>query len=586
MSVIDKLVIELSFDNEGFEQSAKKVNDAIKNVSKATQVNLKKGLDKKPFEDQSKVVINVMSNTAKSIGSVLTKGLAGIGAVIGAKFAIEFAQAFGEKGKNLELNASTLNFNRQGGQLFERIFGHIGSSANAVGALSNLSKSINSFTGNTNLAKFLGIIGKTVFDQNNQKKSADVLLADIIEGLRNYGATAGKDKQIAAFNEVGLFPPEVLKLAQLPQEQYQKLVKNALPNIISDETLQKSIDTAEKWAALNDRISKLQADSGDVLYDASEKLVNLFEYLGKAIAPIVKIINGASDLLGAHIGIGSHQNAVVRYTAADLADPRKRKIIEDEKKNETATQGYFSSLYSNVGKSFFNLRNTLEDFSPFAKKNEFTPNVTLGNKVGNFNNLLDIIGQKESSGGLNTDDTRFREGSPYRGYGTYQVTPKAFKDVHGRDITDADKLNQQLLNETAQKYLQLGVDKYGAKTIEEQLAFWNGGPEAIDIVRNNYDKSKYTPDKSRKIDNLRNYVNRYGDTGILNNNPTIRPAELNSQSTINNSRTANTTNKSITNNFHGDIKLPGVKNTTDFAKSFGAIGDSDGTVHGFARGYT
>ncbi len=584
MSVIDKLVIELSFDNDGFEASAKKVNDAIKNVSKSTQDSLKKGLDKKPFEDQSKVVVNVMSNTAKSIGSVLTKGLAGIGAVIGAKFAIEFAQAFGEKGKNLELNASTLNFNRQGGQLFEKIFGHIGSSANAGSALSNLSKSINSFTGNTNLAKFLGIIGKTVFDQNNQKKTADVLLADVIEGLRNYGATAGKDKQLAAFNEVGLFPPEVLKLAQLPKDQYQKLVKNALPNIVSDETLQKSIDTAEKWAALNDRIGKLQADSGDVLYDASENLVNLFEYLGKAIGPIVKIITGASDLLGAHIGIGSHRDVIVKYNAADLADPRKRKIIEDQEKN--GTQGYFNNLYSNLGKSFFSLRNNLEDVSPFAKKNEFTPNVTLGTNAGNLNNLLNVIGQKESSGGLNTNDTRFPEGDPRRGYGKYQVTPEAFKDVHGRDITDADKLNSRLLDETAQKYLQLGTDKYGAKTIEEQLAFWNGGPEAIDIVRNNYDKSKYGANKSRKIDNLRNYINRYGDTDVLNNSPIFRPGELNSQSTINNSKTSNTNNKSITNNFHGDINVPGVKNTTDFAKQFGAIGDSDGTVHGFARGYT
>ena len=586
MSVIDKLVIELSFDNEGFEASAKKVNDAIKGVSKSTQANLKKGLDKKPFEDQSKVVVNVMSNTAKSIGSVLTKGLAGLGAVVGAKFAIEFAQAFGEKGKKLSLNASTLNFNRQGGQLFERLFGRIGDSANAGGALGNLSKSINSFTGNSNLAKFLGIIGKTVFDKNNEKKSTDVLLGDIIEGLRDYGATAGKDKQLAAFNEVGLFPPEVLKLAQLPKNQYQKLVKDILPNIVGDETLQKSIDAAEKWAALSDRVSKLQADSGGVLYDASEKLVNLFEYLGKAIGPIVKVINSASDLFGAHVGIGSHEGVKLKYTDTDLKDPRKRKIIEDEKKNAATTQNYFKGLYGNAGKSFSGLGSTLADTSPFAKKNQFTPNVTLGANSGKLDNLLDIIGQKESNGGRNTNDTAFPEGSPFRGYGTYQVTPEAFKDVHGRDITDADKLNQQLLNETAQKYMKLGTDKYGAKTTEEKLAFWNGGPEGIDIVRNNYDKSKYGANKSKKIDNLRNYINRYGDTGVLNNSPTIRPAELGSQAAINNSKTANTNSKTITNNFHGDIQLPGVKNTTDFAKNFGSIGDSDGTVHGFSRGYT
>lgn len=586
MSVIDKLVIELTFDNEGFEASAKKVNDSIKNFSKSTESNLKKGLDKKPFEDQSKVVVNVMNNTAKSIGSVLTKGLAGIGAVVGAKFAIEFAQAFGEKGKNLALNSSTLNFNRQGGQLFERLFGRIGSSANAGGALGNLSKSINSYTGNSNLSKFLGIIGKTVFDQNNQKKSTDVLLADIIEGLRDYGATAGKEKQLAAFNEVGLFPPEVLKLAQLPKNQYQNLVKDALPTLVNDETLQKSIDTAEKWASLSDRVSKLQADSGDVLYDASEKLVNLFEYLGKAIGPIVKVVNGFGDLLGGYIGMSSHRDLALKYTDADLKDPRKRKIIEEQKKNQGASDGYIHSLLSNIGKSFSSLGSTLSDTSPFAKKSKFTPNVTLGANSGSLDNLLNVIGQKESNGGRNTDDKKFGEGSPFRGYGKYQVTPEAFKDVHGRDITDADKLNQQLLNETAQKYLKMGTEKYGAKTTEEMLAFWNGGPEGIDIVRNNYNKSKYGADKSMKIDNLRNYVNRYGDTGILNNTPTLRSGELNSQSTINNNKNSSTNNKSITNNFHGDIKLPGVKNTTDFARNFGSIGDSDGTVHGFARGYT
>ncbi len=584
MSAIDKLTIQLTFDNEGFEQSAKKVKDSIKNVSKSTQNELKKGLDKKPFEDQSKVVVNVMNNTAKSIGSVLTKGLAGLGAVIGAKFAIEFAQAFGEKGKTLALNSSTLNFNRQGGQLFERIFGHIGNSGNAPAALGNLSKSINSYTGNSNLSKFLGIIGKTVFDQNNQKKSTDVLLADIIEGLRDYGNTAGKDKQLAAFNEVGLFPPEVLKLAQLPKQQYQKLVKDILPTLVDDKTLQKSIDTAEKWATLNDRIGKLQADVGDELYDAAEKLVNLFEYLGNAIGPIVKTVNSVSDLFGGYIGMGSHRDLRLKYTDADLKDPRKRKIIEDQKKNQASSDNYIRGLYNNIGKAFSGVGGTLSDLSPFAKKNQFTPNVTLGPNSGSFDSLLDVIGQKESNGGRNTNDTAFPEGSPFRGYGTYQITPEAFRDVHGRSMTDADKMNKQLLDETAKKYMQLGVEKYGARTTEEKLAFWNGGPEAIDIVRNNYDKSKYGADKGRKIDNLRRYVNRYGDTGILNNNPTVRPAELSAQSTINN--TQNSSNKSITNNFHGDIQLPGVKNTTDFAKAFGVIGQSDGTVHGFSRGYT
>lgn len=578
MSVIDKLVIELSFDNEGFEQSAKKVNDSIKGFSKSTQAQLKKGLDKKPFEDQSKVVVNVMNNTAKSIGSVLTKGLAGIGAVVGAKFAIEFAQAFGEKGKNIALNSSTLNINRQGGQLFEKLFGRIGSSANASGALGNLSKSINSFTGNSNLAKFLGIIGKTAFDQNNQKKTTDVLLGDIIEGLRDYGNTAGKDKQLAAFNEVGIFPPEVLKLAQTPKKQYQKLVKDILPNIVGDETLQKSVDTAEKWAALNERIGKLQADSGDILYDASEKLVNLFEYLGNAIGPIVKVIYSVGDLLGAHVGIGSHRDVVVKYNAADLADPRKRKIIEDQKKN--STQGYFSGLHSNVGKAFSGLGHQVADLSPFAKTNKFTPNVTLGANPGNFNDLKNALSAVESSGGKNINDSAFAEGDPRRGYGKYQVSNPAFKDVHGRNMTDADKMNQNLLDETARQYWQMGTEQYGAKTLEEQLAFWNGGPEGIKIARQGYN----TPGPKGK--NLQNYLNKYKKPGVLNQAPTVMPGELNSQSMVNNAKTESTNNKTITNNFHGDIKLPGVKNTTDFAKNFGTIGDNDGSVHGFSRGYT
>jgi hypothetical protein len=577
MSVVDKLVIELSFDDVGFEKSAKKVNDSVKKVSKTTEDELKKGLNKKTFEDQSKVVVNVMSNTAKSIGSVLSKGLAGVGAVIGAKFAIEFAQAFGEKGKNLELNASTLNFNRQGGQLIEKLFGRVGNSANAGGALSNLSKSINSFTGNSNLAKFLGTIGKTVYDNNGQKKSTDVLLGDIIEGLRDYGAVAGKDKQLASFNELGILPPEILKLAQLPKGQYQNLVKDILPTILDDKDLQKRVDTAEKFSALNDRIAKLQSDSGDVLYDASEKLVNLFEYLGNAVAPVAKTINSVSDLFGGLIGAGGYRGAKLNYNAADLQNPEKRKIIEAELKNQKTIPDYFKKLYGNIGDSFSGLGSSLKNTSPFLHTNASRAKITLSPNSGKFNDLLNVIGQKESNNGRNINDSRYPEGSPFRGYGKYQVTSEAFKDVHGRNITAADKMNQKLLDETAQKYMQLGIEKYGAKTVEEKLAFWNGGPEGIDIVRSGYNSSKYN---KNKINNLQNYIGRYSDTGILNN-PTINPAELNSKSAI-----TNTTSKSVTNNFHGDIQLPGVKNTTDFAKSFGSIGSEDGTIYGFSRGYT
>jgi hypothetical protein len=593
MSVVDKLVIQVSFDNDGFSQSAKKVNEEIKKVSKTTETELGKGLDKKKFEEKSKVIVNVMEQTTKSISGILTKGLAGIGTVIGAKFAIDFVQAFGEKSKNLELGASTLNYNRQGGQLFEKLFGRVGNSQNAGGALANLSKSINSFTGNSNLAKFLGQIGKTIYDESGNKKTTDVLLTDVIEGLRDYGSVAGKDKQLAAFNEVGLFPPEVLKLAQLDKNKYQDIVKNIIPTLTNDKTLQKGVDTAEKWAALNDRIAQLQADVGSELYDTAEKLVNVFEYIGNVFGPAAKAIGDITDIFGAHVGAGSYRTPVVKYNAADLNDPRKKAIIENQKKESQKINDYFINLYKSSGQSLRSLGSHIADTSIFNKTNKFTSKVQLSTQNPNsFNNLLGIIAQKETNNGKNINDATFKEGSKFRGYGKYQVTPEAFKDVHGRNITNIDKSNQSLLDETAQKYFDLGIQKYGAKTIQEQLAFWNGGPEGIDIARNNFNKSKYGTAKRQKIDNLQHYVNRYSDTGVLNNtlpnipSENIPSSQLNSQATINNSRSDTNNSKTITNNFSGDIKLPGVKNTTDFAKQFGSIGNNDGTAYGFSRGYT
>ena len=572
MSVVDKLIIELSFDDVGFEKSAKKVNESVKKVSKTTEDELKKGLNKKIFEDQSKVVVNVMSNTAKSISSVLTKGLAGIGAIVGAKFAIEFAQAFGEKGKNLELNASVSNFNRQGGQLLEKLFGRVGNSTNAIGVLSNLSKSINSFTGNPNLAKFLGQIGKPIYDDKGQKKSTDTLTIDVIKGLRDYIQNAGKEKALAAFNEVGMFSPEVFKLAELPPEQFDKLIKDILPTIVSDETIQKQTETANKWAALNDRIAKIQADSGDVLYDATEKLINLFEYIGNALAPAVKLIYSTSDLLGGLIGGGGYRGAKLNYNEADLQNPEKRKIIEAELKNQKTMPDYFKKLYNNVASSAAGLGKNLKDTSPFSKTNTSPIAVPINSNVGNFNDLKNQISKVESTGGTNIND-RILKGKKYEGFGAYQVSNEAFRDVHGRNMTNSDKMNQTLLDETAEKYWQLGIDKYNARTLTEQLAFWNGGPEAIQMVRNGNLSGQ-------KGQNLQKYINKHIEAGTFNN-PVINPAELNSKSSI-----SNTTSKSVTNNFHGDIQLPGVKNTTDFAKNFGSIGSNDGTIYGFSRGYT
>lgn len=482
MAEIDKLIIKVELDTTEFKKSLNNINESFKKFNESSNKAFDNVFSKKKTENNAKKVEAIIGSSVKNISNIISKGLVGAGTVYGTKFAIDFMRGITQKGLNTQFLSQAFNVNTSKLQTVQQLFKLVGGSAeSANAAIAQLYNRLNS-PSDPSLSKGLKLLNVRTFE-NGQQKDAATLLIDAI----NNASKVPERQRNTALQFLGL-PPEAQALANNPKMIRNLLKKiNQNEGIISPDEINKQAEIEVKFQLLGQRWERITATILDKLLPGIERFTTGIE----AILHPTKTLQTLSFDKNTYKGVQS------KFSPKDMI--------------------------------------RIDNFDKLRKK------IDVENSFEKYKKPLSI---QESSGGKNLQDRMFFNNDSRRGFGEYQITKAAFKEVMGHYPNPKELKTPTVLEEAAKRYWNYGYmlsnkDPIGAR------AFYNGGYNGL----KNYQRTGFGTNPSDQIkwqENLKKYV--------------PNPAQIMPQ---HNTTTNHQQNLSMS---IGNISMPNVTNPGQFTK--------------------
>ena len=187
---IDEFVVSIKLETDKLNQSFANLSSKFDNLGKDISTRFDKSFSEKKLArslDKSKNVLNASMPVFKNI---LTKGLIGIGAIVGADFALQFIKGFSSKSNNLQLISSAVGSTTRNTQVLQRLYEQAGISPDTANqTIYQLYKRLHSGMPDVPLAKSLQILGEQ-FNPNTDPVEL------ILRAYKKTGAMKGGNREV------------------------------------------------------------------------------------------------------------------------------------------------------------------------------------------------------------------------------------------------------------------------------------------------------------------------------------------------------------------------------------------------------
>ena len=270
---IDEFVVSIKLETDKLNQSFANLSSKFDNLGKDISTRFDKSFSEKKLArslDKSKNVLNASMPVFKNI---LTKGLIGIGAIVGADFALQFIKGFSSKSNNLQLISSAVGSTTRNTQVLQRLYEQAGISPDTANqTIYQLYKRLHSGMPDVPLAKSLQILGEQ-FNPNTDPVEL------ILRAYKKTGAMKGGNREVLRnqlLGGLGIDNEAATLFANNP-DKFNKYLESAQKNLISDETLQQYADMDRRFQDLGQRWKSIESSVMDNLLPAFEFITNSVE---------------------------------------------------------------------------------------------------------------------------------------------------------------------------------------------------------------------------------------------------------------------------------------------------------------------
>ena len=265
---VDKFVISVQLQADQLKQQLAGLNQTIAKFGENTKKQFVKGFNPKDFKANTTKIEAIVSNSTKNIAEILTNGLAGIGSVLGVKFATDFIGSVTSSGLGIKTVSTAIGVSYKQLQQFQNLFSRQGGTPEAAsGALASLNAQVTNANGAPQLAAVLANLGVDSRGKNTGDLFKEILLkaSDISNPiLRN-----------SLLRQAGFNQSEVLSLASLGRKNLEKELAKSEKYVRSDKLIDQEARQAQNIGQVKQGLSVLGAEGLGWISDLPSKWAKL-----------------------------------------------------------------------------------------------------------------------------------------------------------------------------------------------------------------------------------------------------------------------------------------------------------------------
>ncbi len=272
MANLDEFVIQVKLQTDQLNKDMAGFSDKFNKMSANLGDKLDSAFNSKRVENQFKKSETIISSSVGNIGKILTGGLAGLGAVLGVKFATDFITSMSSKAHGMQFAAQAFGTDPKQLQLLQEVYKRTGSTAEAATQqISQLYQRIHSGQLDQPLSAAVKNLGIDL--QGGKRDPVSVIL----EALKKIGKIENPTQRGALVNMLGL-GAEGLSLTNKP-EQLDKYIKSVQDNLLSKEQIDKFAEVDRQFQDLGQRWTKIQAVLAEKILPSVQYVTSQFEKL-------------------------------------------------------------------------------------------------------------------------------------------------------------------------------------------------------------------------------------------------------------------------------------------------------------------
>jgi hypothetical protein len=251
---IDDFVISIKLETDKLNQNFSSLSSKFDNFGKDIANRFDKNFNEKKIAHSLDKSKNILNSAMPTFRNILTKGLIGIGSVVGVDFALQFIKGFSSKANNLQLVSGAVGSTPQNAQILQRLYQQTGvnpDSANQV--IYQLYKRLHSGVPDVPLAKSLQILGEK-FNPNTDPVEL------ILKAYQKIGSFKGENKEVLRnqlLGGMGLENEASTYLVNNP-DKASKYLEEAKKNNLSDNIIDKYADMERRFQAIGQRWKNIE----------------------------------------------------------------------------------------------------------------------------------------------------------------------------------------------------------------------------------------------------------------------------------------------------------------------------------------